>query len=129
MAGRYLLDTNIVIALFDSDPRVQARLAASEEILLSSVVLGELWYGAMNSGNPPANLAKLEGFAASCRSIGIDDETARTYDSIKADLRKSGRPIPENDLWIAASARQHGLVLVTRDGHFDTVEQLTIERW
>jgi tRNA(fMet)-specific endonuclease VapC len=61
--------------------------------------------------------------------LACDAETAQHYGRIRNVLLAKGRPIPENDIWIAASARQHGLTLVTRDGHFGSVEDLIVERW
>ena len=130
MHGRYLLDTNIVIALFKQDAAVQARLSAAAEILLPSTVLGELYFGAAKSDQPQQNEARIDEFArGSCTVLGTDSETARLYGSIKADLKRQGRPVPENDVWIAASARQYGLTLVTRDLHFERIQGLLIEAW
>jgi tRNA(fMet)-specific endonuclease VapC len=122
-------DTNIVIALLGGDLHVQRRIDAIPEILVSPVVLGELSYGAAHSARPQQNAAAVEGFAGTCTVVQIDMETARMYGLIKAELRRKGRPIPENDLWIAASARQHDLLLMTRDPHFKRVEGLGIESW
>ena len=61
--------------------------------------------------------------------LPVDTETARVYGIIKASLRKQGTPIPENDIWIAALAKQHDLTLSTRDGHFENVPELEIARW
>ncbi len=58
-----------------------------------------------------------------------DEETARFYGVVKHSLLRKGRPIPENDMWIAASAWQHGLTVATRDGHFDFVDDLSVEHW
>jgi tRNA(fMet)-specific endonuclease VapC len=127
--GRYLLDTNIVTALFKQDAAVHTELAGASEVLLSSIVLGELYYGAARSGQPRQNLERLEEFAATCTVLATDGHTALVYGSIKDELRKRGRPIPDNDLWIAASARQHGLVLVTRDHHFSQVTGIQTEAW
>lgn len=129
MPGRYLLDTNIIIALFNGDPGVEARLQASPEVFLSSVVLGELYFGAAKSGRPGANRAKVEEFAASCPLLVTDDMTALEYGTVKTGLQRIGKPIPENDVWIAAAAFQHDLILVTRDGHFDSVDGLRFESW
>jgi tRNA(fMet)-specific endonuclease VapC len=129
MSGKRLLDTNIIVAFLAGDPQVQERLDAVSELLLPLVVLGELYYGAAHSGRPQQNAAEVERFSRSCVVLGIDVETAQLYGSIKAELRRKGRPIPENDLWIAACARQHGLVVVTRDRHFNQVEGLLTEAW
>jgi tRNA(fMet)-specific endonuclease VapC len=93
-------------------------------------VLGELYFGAAKSDRPSQNAARIDDFTGSSGIvIGIDGETARLYGSIKAELKRQGKPVPENDIWIAASARQHGLTLVTRDRHFQHIRDLLIEVW
>ena len=78
---------------------------------------------------PEANLERLERLVEMCEVLVLDEGTARHYGRIKADLRRRGRPIPENDIWIAASSQQHNLVLATRDAHFQHVENLALTRW
>jgi tRNA(fMet)-specific endonuclease VapC len=129
MSGRVLLDTNTVIALFARDSSVESHLEASDEVLLSSVALGELYYGARKSGRPEANAARIDELASITPVLACDAATARYYGEIKNQLRAKARPIPENDVWIAAIALQHGLVLATRDEHFAAVDGLTCERW
>jgi tRNA(fMet)-specific endonuclease VapC len=127
--GRYLLDTNIVTALFKEDAAVHAQLAAADQVLLPSTVLGELYYGAARSGRPEKNLERIEEFAATCILLAVDHHTARVYGQIKDELTTRGRPIPDNDLWIASIARQHDLVLVTRDLHFSEVGGIQTAAW
>ena len=129
MNGRYLLDTNMVIALFAHNDAVLAKLRSAGETFVSSVVVGELYYGARKSANPVPNVARIDEFAASVTVLGTDLETARRYGEIKTTLQVKGRPIPENDLWIAATCRQHDLVLATRDEHFEEVAELSTEAW
>jgi tRNA(fMet)-specific endonuclease VapC len=129
MSGRVLLDTNIVIALFAKEAVVQQRLAETDEAFISSIVLGELYYGAQKSSRVEANIARVNTFAAANAVLGCDTATAQYYGAIKNHLRARGQPIPENDIWIAATARQHQLTLVTRDGHFQAVEGLVVEQW
>src|SRR5437667_10081767 len=107
MSGSVLLDTNILIALFASEPVVLARLAAAPEVFVPAVAIGELYYGAVRSSHPETNIARIEAFAETAAVIGCDVGTARHYGTIKNDLRAKGRPIPENDIWIAAVASQH----------------------
>jgi tRNA(fMet)-specific endonuclease VapC len=129
MNGRFLLDTNIVIALFAQESSVQECLERAEEVFVPSVVLGELYFGARKSARVEENLARVDEFAASSAVLVCDTETARRYGAIKNELREIGKPIPENDLWIAAIAQQHDLILVTRDVHFSEVERLKVEAW
>ena len=129
MSGRFILDTNIVIALFAGDTVVKEHLRLAEEVFLSSIVLGELYFGAQKSGQIEANLKRIDELATSTSVLVCDAETARRYGGIKNALRLKGRPIPENDIWISAMAKQYGLVLVTRDIHFDEIQDLNIENW
>lgn len=129
MNGRYMLDTNIVIALFAGDMAVKSGLALAAEVFVPSIVLGELYFGARKSGRTQANLARIDEFAANNVVLGCDTETARRYGDIKDALRIKGRPLPENDIWIAAIAVEHDLTLVSRDAHFDEIEQLKVVAW
>ena len=129
MSGKYLLDTNIVVALFTGDDLVQKKLAGANKVFVPSIVLGELHYGVRKSTQIEKNLARLEEFAAANAVVACDADTAREYGVIKDELRKKGRPIPENDIWIAAVARQYDFVLVTRDSHFSEIDHLKTEKW
>ncbi len=129
MSGKYLLDTNIVIALFANDASVMESLTKAEEVFIPSVVIGELFYGAHKSARAKDNLARIDEFASSNLVLGCDMETARIYGDVKNALRIKGHPIPENDIWIAAVAIQHNLTLVSRDGHFNEIENLKVVVW
>ncbi|ACX52444.1 PilT protein domain protein [Ammonifex degensii KC4] len=129
MSGSFLLDTNIVIALFKGDASVRRNLAKAEKVFIPAIVLGELYYGAYKSGQAERNLSRIEEFVGNIAVLACNAGTAREYGVIKNQLRAKGRPIPENDIWIAAVARQQGLVLVTRDDHFGEVEDLKLEKW
>jgi len=129
MSGRYLLDTNIIIAIFAEEPAVLQRVAVAEEVFVPVIVLGELYYGARKSARAAANIDRLDEFVSAATTLGCDAATAQQYGRIKNDLRAKGRPIPQNDIWIAAIAAQHGLTVVSRDDHFADVSGLPIEAW
>ena len=129
MSGRYLLDTNIIIALFASDTAVKDNLVEADEVFVPTIAIGELYFGARKSGQAKENVARIDEFTVSNVVLGCDTETARRYGEIKDGLRTKGHPIPENDIWIAAIALQHGLTLVTRDTHFGAVEGLKTAAW
>jgi tRNA(fMet)-specific endonuclease VapC len=129
MGGRYLLDTNIIIDLLANEEVVRTMLGEAEEAFVSSIAMGELYYGAEKSTRPAENVSRIDEFAAITTVLGCDSQTARQYGQIKNMLRAKGRPIPENDLWIAAVARQHALTLVTRDKHFSEIEDLPTVCW
>src|SRR5689334_21984875 len=129
MSGRYLLDTNVVIALWANDATVTHELARAEEVFVPIIVLGERYYGAQKSAWSGTNIARIDGFAARNSILVCDLATAQQYGQSKNALRAKGRPIPENDLWIAAVALQYNLTLATRDDHFREIDGLTTVNW
>ncbi len=129
MNGRFLLDANIVIGIFTEDQAIKQRLAQRPEVLLSTVVLGELYFGAQKSKRIGENLRRIDELLTETVCLACDVGTAYEYGIIRNELRLKGRPIPENDIWIAAAARQHDLTLVSRDQHFAEVDNLRWEQW
>jgi tRNA(fMet)-specific endonuclease VapC len=129
MSGKYLLDTNIIIALFAEDPFVKKHIAKTGEIFIPAIVIGELFFGAFKSGRPKANNARIENFAACNTVLACDIGTSRQYGYIKSLQHKKGRPIPENDIWIAALALEYELILVSRDEHFEEINRLDKVAW
>lgn len=122
-----LLDTNIVIALFAGDPKVAVSLARYSAVYVPVQVLGELYYGALHSSRVEENLKKIADFSDKVALLNAGGETAEEYGAVKQELSKRGRLIPENDIWIAASARAHKATLLTRDAHFRQVKGLQAE--
>jgi tRNA(fMet)-specific endonuclease VapC len=112
-----------------NEANVQANLVNAAEVFVPAIVLGELYYGAHKSSRVAENIAKINKFAANNTVMVSDTATAQAYGQIKNSLRAKGRPIPENDIWIAAIAMQYNLALVTRDSHFGEVDGLVIETW
>jgi len=128
-SGKFLLDTNIVIALLQGDATVLSNLDQAPEVFIPAVALGELFFGAAKSGRPSENTDKVERFATGRAIVSCDLDVAREYGRLKQHLKQKGRPLPENDIWIAAMARHHGMVLVTRDRHFQDVADLRTSDW
>lgn len=129
MSGRFLLDTNIIIAIFAGEESVAQELLEAEEVFVPSIVLGELYFGAGKSARAEDNIARIDEFAADSAVLVCDAVTARRYGAIKHQLKEQGTPIPENDVRIAALTMQYRLTLVTRDRHFGAVEGLQVEPW
>lgn len=98
MNGKYLLDTNIVIALWTNDEAVLSQLKSNMTVFLSSIVLGELVFGAYASARTGENLGRVFEFAANNTVLAWDSATASYYRRVKSRLREAGRPIPENDV-------------------------------
>jgi tRNA(fMet)-specific endonuclease VapC len=127
--GSVLVDTSIVVDYFRQDPSLHQRIDQVEDVYLPLVVLGELLYGAYKSKQREKALAQVWEFSHGCIVIRPDEATAELYGQIKAVLAASGRTIPENDVWIAAVARQHDLPVATRDRHFSFIAGLAILDW
>ena len=126
MAGSVLLDSDVAIQLLRGDDALRRRLAGTR-VFLSAIGLGELYFGAAKSARVEANLKAVDSLAATASVIACDQETALHYGQLKGRLKAAGRLIPENDIWIAATAIQHGLTLLSRDRHFDEVDGLERE--
>jgi tRNA(fMet)-specific endonuclease VapC len=129
MSGNFLLDTSVLIDLFAQDKDILSRLEKAESTFIPSIALGELHYGARKSFRTEKNLEQLDQLANQVVILPCDAETSYWYGIVKDGLRKTGQPIPENDVWISAIALQHGLTLATRDKHFQVVEKLKTEMW
>jgi tRNA(fMet)-specific endonuclease VapC len=129
MSGEFLLDTNAIIALLNGDMALRELVADSPRLLLSIIVLGELYHGAQNSRLYDDNIARIENLIITSTLIYCDQGTTWEYGIIKKYLRSKGRPLPENDIWLAALVRQHGLILMTRDRHFQEIERLNVRSW
>ena len=129
MSGKYLLDTSIIVDLFAGDATILVRLERATGIFIPSTALGELYYGARKSARVEKNLEQIRQLATASVVLPSDQETGYWYGLVKDRLRRSGKPIPENDIWIAAIALQHNLILATRDKHFESVDGLSVEMW
>lgn len=129
MNGEFLLDTNIIIALFASDKKVIQNLTTAAKIYLPSIVLGELYFGARNSQRISQNLGRIDELAEEITILTPDLLIAQCYGIIKCKLLAKGKPLPENDIWIAAVAKHYDLILVSKDKHFENIEDLQLEKW
>jgi tRNA(fMet)-specific endonuclease VapC len=129
MDGSYLLDTNIIIGLFANELQAIQLIEKADEVSIPIISVGELYYGANKSYRKKNNLERIEEFISSVRVIECGLSTAHWYGLIKGDLKSKGRPIPENDIWIAAIAREHELILVSRGAHFQAVPGLKLTFW
>jgi tRNA(fMet)-specific endonuclease VapC len=127
---RILLDTSAYSAFMRGHDDIRTILQEAEEIAVTPVALGELRAGFARGRHRRKNERELRLFLSSPRVhvVNIDDETAERYAVILNGLRTAGTPIPTNDIWIAASAMQHGVVIVTTDEHFEKVAQVIVER-
>jgi tRNA(fMet)-specific endonuclease VapC len=116
-----ILDTNALSALADGHPGAVERISQAASLAIPAVVLGEFRYGIAHSRRRSDYESWLSHHDADYTVLAVDAATSEHYARIRAELRAKGSPIPANDVWIAASARQHRLPIVSRDRHFDAV--------
>jgi tRNA(fMet)-specific endonuclease VapC len=124
-----LPDTNIFIAALNEEEAIVQKFREAGSVYLSTIALGELQYGARNSGRVQENLAKVDEYTQKSVVLACDQETAAIYGVIKKQLKDKGKMIPVHDVWIAALAMQYNLTVVTRDKHFNEVEGIQLEKW
>lgn len=120
------LDTNTAIALFNHEKSVPQFLSRFEKIYLPITVCGELMFGARNSKLSEKNETRYKNFIDNCEQLQIHWPVIEAYANVRVGLRKIGKPIPENDIWIAATCIAYNIPLFTFDKHFQHVEGLRL---
>ena len=123
-----LIDTNIYTHALKGDPQVVSVLQRTAMIAITSISLGELLSGFKGGNQENKNRAELEEFldAPRVRLYGVSENTAEFYADILNRLKEAGRPIPTNDIWIAAVAFEHGFKLYSKDHHFQYIQGLIL---
>ena len=129
MNGSAAVDSNGYVALCSGDTDAASLIGSFQTVYLPVVVLGELLYGAGASGRPAENRLRVGEFAGKCTLLEVTREIAERYAELRLELRSVGRPIPDNDLWIAATCMVAGVPLITRDGHFAQLAGLRVLSW
>ena len=124
-----ILDTNALSAFVDGEARVGQILRRQTRAAIPVIVLGEFRYGIAQSKYRSVYEAWLGSQLSYFDILVVTAETAVAYAELRVVLKRSGRPIPANDAWIAALALQHRLAVLSRDEHFDVVPGLQRERW
>lgn len=124
-----ILDTNALSAFVDGDAGVGEILRAQPRAAIPVIVLGEFRYGIAQSRHRSTYEAWLKTQLRHFDVLTVTDDTAVSYAALRVVLKRSGRPIPANDAWIAALALQHRLPVLSRDQHFDVVLGLVRKDW
>lgn len=127
--NKFLLDTNAIIALQREDRTLKQMLSTATDVFIPVIAVGELYFGAYKSQRVEQNRQAIVAFLANRTVLHVDEDTSDVYGQIKQRLRAKGRPLPENDIWIAAFAIHYDLTLVTNDRHFDEVDTLVWRKW
>ncbi len=116
-----ILDTNALSAWADGQPEVRTVLLAAPRLIVPTVVLGEYWFGILQSRHRARYEQWLDENLPTVELAVIGHVTARTYAQVRVQLKQRGTPIPANDVWIAALAIQHDFPILSNDTHFDAV--------
>ena len=126
---RVMLDTSAYSAFMRGHPEIKLALQRADEIYLNAIVLGELLAGFIRGKHRRKNERELRTFLSSPRVslVEMDEDTAQRYAGILDSLWRAGTPIPTNDIWIAASAMQYGLHILTTDAHYQKVTQVIVD--
>ncbi|MCX7749334.1 MAG: type II toxin-antitoxin system VapC family toxin [Clostridia bacterium] len=125
--GGNLVDTNIIIKLLNGEQNTIDIFDSLDEVKISSITAGELYYGAKKSRRIDENMEIFREFLSMFPILAIDEKVSNIYGELKARLVKIGVNIPENDIWIAATALYNNLALVTYDEHFKSIEGLDLK--
>jgi len=126
MSGKCVVDTSVIIQLFRADEYAIKLFHEAGSIYIPVIVVGELFYGAEKSTRKQENMSIIANFLAQYEVIEVGLPVAQAYGEIKAQLRRDRQPIPENDLWIAATAKAYQYAIITFDVHFSTIGGLQI---
>jgi len=124
-----MLDTNAVSAFAEGNPSVREKIAAGPGPYLPVIVIGEYRFGLLGARDRERRLAWLEELAGYWTVLEVSADTAATYAEIRQALKERATPIPSNDVWIAALARQHNLSVLSDDTHFDKVPGIRRVSW
>jgi tRNA(fMet)-specific endonuclease VapC len=124
-----ILDTHALSAVADGEVSAVELVASADRVALPVIVLGEYRLGIAQSRHRASYESWLRQWITTVTVLDIDDGTTHSYSAIGLELKRKGKPIPANDLWIAALCRQHSLPLVSRDRHFDFVAGLQRLHW
>jgi len=124
-----ILDTTAVSAAGFGDPLLVQQLANHKNLYVPVIVVGEYRYGLAGSTKAVATQLWFDRFLATVIVLNVTRDTAACYATIFTKLKEQGRPIPINDVWIAALAVEHRLPIMSRDAHFDAVPNLRRHVW
>lgn len=124
-----IVDTNSLSAYADGVSQAVLAIDSADSIEIPAIALGEYMYGIEGSRHAQRYTAWLSQFLHLTLVLAVTQETARHYAIARVELKAAGTPIPVNDLWIAALARQHRMPILSRDKHFDKVRGIKRLSW
>lgn len=120
----YIFDTNIIINILNNNKEIIDLYTSYNDIAITSISLGELYYGAEKSINKLKNISIIDTLRENVKVLTIDENSSKYYGKLKNELKAKGKPIPENDLWIGSICLANKAALITIDKHFSVLEDL-----
>ena len=124
-----ILDTNALSAFFDGESKVVELISSVDAVHLPVIVIGEYRFGLRASRLRKQREPKFEAFTKACTVLPVLESTTAAYAAVRDELKRVGKPIPENDVWIAALALEYGLPILSDDRHFDAVKTVRRVTW
>jgi predicted nucleic acid-binding protein len=124
-----ILDTITLSAIAQGEPGAAEIFARARQVAIPVIVLGEYRFGIAHSRHRREYERWLEEMVSVSRVLEINEETALWYAGLRGQLKQAGTPIPSNDVWIGSLCRQHALPLMSRDRHFDSIQELQRVDW
>ena len=121
-----LMDTNVIVRVLNGDRELINELSKISSLCTCTVVLGELMYGAAKSAHVVQNKQNAKIFCSRYPLLGVSNIVAEFYGEIKKDLLSHGNVMPENDMWIAATALANDMTVITQDKHFEHIQNLMV---
>lgn len=121
-----LMDTNVIVRVLNGDRELINELLKISSLCTCTVVLGELMYGAAKSAHVVQNKQNAKSFCSRYPLLGVSNIVAEFYGEIKKDLLSHGNVMPENDMWIAATALANDMTVITQDKHFEHIQNLMV---
>ena len=121
-----LMDTNVIVRVLNGDRELINELSKISSLCTCTVVLGELMYGAAKSAHIIQNKQNAKSFCSRYPLLGVSNIVAEFYGEIKKDLLSHGNVMPENDMWIAATALANDMTVITQDKHFEHIQNLMV---
>lgn len=124
-----ILDTNAISALSNRDPKLIDKMGTLTNVSTTLINLGEYHFGILGSSHKTELLHWIQAFLEHVELLQPNLNTLPHYANIRNELKTAGTPIPANDVWIAALARQYQLPLLSKDSHFDFVKGMIRHSW
>lgn len=121
-----LMDTNVIVRILNGDKNLIAELLKLRNLCSCNIVLGELLYGAEKSQRTEENKKKVKDFLSHYPLFPVTDTVSEIYGKLKKELQSCGNIMPENDMWIAATAISNRVTVITGDKHFEHIPNLSV---